>query len=151
MSVSQDLSRSLTRRVLDGDLPGPVFAVVGLVDEVATQTRQAISGATSAPAAIVGSVAAQYSAMVERGQSRSVEIAAERAVRNRVSRMEDRVAPSAARATVRLNDRRKRLARSRAAERAAAARGRAKAAAERFNEINSPVLADDGDSYSYRT
>ena len=143
MSLPTDISRSLTRRVLDGDLPGPVYAVVGLVDGVSQQTRDAISAATRTPASLAATALTRYSALVERGQSRSVEIAAERAVRARVSRVEDRVAPSAARATVRLNERRRKWAQSRTAERAATTRARAKAAADRFSELNSPVLIDD--------
>ena len=144
MSVPQDISRSLTRRVLDGDLPGPVFAVVGLVDEMAQQTRGALAGAARAPSSLVASVADQYDAFVARGQDRAVEIATERAVRARVSRLEDRVAPSAARATVRLNERRKRWNQSPTASRATVAKERARAAATRFNELNTPVLEDQG-------
>lgn len=143
MSVPQEISRSLTRRVLDGDLPGPVFAVVGLVDDLAQHTRDAVSGAAGAPGSLVASVAGHYSALVTRGQDRCVEIATERAVRARVSRLEDRVAPSAARATVRINERRKRWNQSQTATRAAAAKERARAAATRFNELNTPVMAAD--------
>ncbi len=143
MSVPQDISRSLTRRVLDGDLPGPVFAVVGLVDEMAQQTRQVLSAATATPGDLAAAAASHYTALVQRGQDRSIEIAAERAVRGRVSRFEDRVAPSAARATVRLNERRKRWNQSPTASRATAAKERARAAATRFNELNTPVLEDE--------
>ena len=143
MSLPADVSRSLTRRMLDGELPAPVYAVVGLVDEVSGQARQVVSAATAAPAGLASAALAQYSALVQRGQDRSIEIAAERAVRDRVSRFEDRVAPAAARASVRVNERRKQWNNSRVSDRAATARARARAAAERFNELNSPVLADD--------
>lgn len=133
----------LTRRVLDGDLPSPVFAVVGLVDDMTTQARDALSGATDVPSSLAAKLSERYSAFVTRGQDRCVEIATERAVRARVSRLEDRVAPSAARATVRLNERRKRWNASPTATRAATAKERARAAANRFNELNTPVMESD--------
>lgn len=143
MSVPQDVSRALTRRVLDGDLPGPVFAAVGLVDDLAGHTRDALTGAASVPATVVSTIGRRYDEFVARGQDRAIEIATERAVRARVSRLEDRVAPSAARATVRLNDRRKRWINSTAATRATTAKERARAAALRFNELNTPVMEDE--------
>ncbi len=143
MPLPQDLSRSLTRRLFDGDLPGPVYAAVGLVDEMTEQTRTAVTVAWNAPRTVSGSAAQRYADWVARGQSRSVEVATERVVRERVARWEDRVAPTAARATARWNERRRRWRATRAAGRASAAAQRARTAAERFNEMNSPVLADD--------
>ena len=143
MSLPPDVSRSLTRRLFDGELPSPVYAVVGLVDEVGEQTRQVVTAALRTPRTLTGTAGQRYAHWVRRGQTRSVEVATERAVRDKVSRWEDKVAPAAARATVRINERRRRWAGSRAAERAAAARDRARAAADRFNEMNAPVLMDE--------
>lgn len=150
-SIVADAKRAVTRKVLDGDLPGPVFALFGLVDRVATDTdaaRSRLTGSAAAglaavPRALWSAATTEYSTLVQRGEQRSVEIAAERAVRKRVSRFEEQIAPRAARTTVLVNERRKRWAASPARRRTQAARARAHAAAQRFAELNAPVLADE--------
>lgn len=144
-TLPDDLSRSLTRRLLDGELPGPVYAAVGLIDGVSQHGRQVLHTVTAAPNLVLTTLTGGYDSLVRRGQDRSVELAAERAVRARVSRVEDRLAPGAARATVRWNDRRKRWSSSQPVRRAAATRAKARAAAERINEMSSPVLAAGDD------
>ena len=134
----------LTRRMLDGDLPTPLYAVVGLADQVTSTTRDLVTQVTNVPGSLVGEAQRQYESLVERGQSRSVEIAAERAVRERVSRFEDRVAPGAGRATARINERRKKWRDSPTRRRTESARARARAAADKLAQVNSPVLAEPG-------
>lgn len=129
----------LTRRMLDGDLPAPLYAVVGLADQVAGNTRGLMAQASGLPGAVVGEAQRQYESLVRRGQERSVEIAAERAVREQVSRFEDRVAPRAGRATARFNERRKKWRRSETGKRTAAARTRAR---DHFDRVTTPVPDD---------
>lgn len=143
MTLPQDISRSLTRRVLDGELPAPVYAVIGAVDELSQNARTALSEVTRTPVTLASAVIGHYDTLVARGQSRSVEFAAERAVRKRVSQFEDRWAPTAARTTARINERRKRWQNTRVAHRGARARERARATADRFAEMNAPVLIDN--------
>ncbi|MEI2716024.1 MAG: hypothetical protein V9E98_03350 [Candidatus Nanopelagicales bacterium] len=143
MTLPEDLSQSLTRRVLDGELPEPVYAVIGAVDGLSRNARGALSGVTRTPSALAAAVVDQYDNLVARGQSRSVEFAAERAVRKRVSRFEDRWAPTAARTTARINERRQRWRDTRGAQRAARAKERARRTADRFAEMNAPVLMDE--------
>lgn len=154
MTLTDDARKAVTRRVLDGDAPGPVYALVGLIDRVATDSAQArslfgggvgsaVSGLVSVPKVVWDAATSEYSALVQRGEERSVEIAAERAVRKRVTRFEDQIAPRAARTTVRVNERRKQWAASRARRHALRARQQARAAARRFGELNAPVLEDE--------
>ena len=72
----------LTRRMLDGDLPAPLYAVVGLADQV-TSTPATPSRSRTCPGSLVAEAQRQYGAAGRGGQSWSVEIAAERAVRER--------------------------------------------------------------------
>ncbi len=132
----------LTRRMLDGELPTPLYAVVGLADQVTSTTRGLVTQVTAVPGTLVGEAQRQYDSLVQRGQSRSVEIAAERAVRDRVARFEDRVAPGAGRATARFNERRKKWRESPTGKRTSTARSRARAAADRFDQVTTPVLAE---------
>lgn len=87
-----------------------------------------------------------YLNFVQRGERRLVEISTERAVRRKVGRLEDNIAPKAASAAVKLQRRRRRLQESpRAQEAMATARNThraAKRSADRFAEMNAPVLAD---------
>jgi hypothetical protein len=86
----------LKRRVLDADLPDPVFAVLGAVDL----------------AVRVPTVAGRYYGdLVERGHARLVAVGAERAVRKRVSsRVESRAGRLAVRYKQRERNRRKLVA-----------------------------------------
>lgn len=164
MPAAPEHRRTMARAVLDHQLPGPVYAAVGLIDRVrhdvgsttigdvvsagiqvpvtvAAAALRLTTSLSSTPAALTAAAQQEYDGLVDRGQVRSVEIAAERAVRKRVSRFSDQIAPRAARATVRWNGRRQRWAASRTARRAAEARLRAQRAAQRFSEFNAPVLA----------
>lgn len=85
---------SLRHRVLDADLPDPVFAVLGAVDL-----------AVKAP----GAAGRYYTDLVERGHARLVEVGAQRAVRKRVS---NRVETGASRLAVRYKQRERRRARA---------------------------------------
>lgn len=166
MPAAPEPRRAIVRTVLDHELPGPLYAAVGLVDRVKHEVASATIGdvisagiqvpvsvaatawrltasVSDTPRALTAAAQQEYDDLVDRGQVRSVEIAAERAVRKRVSRFEDHIAPRAARATVRWNSRRQRWAASRAARRAAEARLRAQRAARRFSEFNAPVLAEE--------
>lgn len=198
MPPSSGSRRTLARRLLDHELPGPVYAAVGLIDRVKSAAStganaanlptaplraadQSFAGVRTAiverdlaaaivavpagvgdaalrltaalartPGTVVAAATDEYDALVDRGQTRSVEIAAEQVVRKRVSRFEDQLAPRAARATVRWNDRRHRWNASPAGQRvqtarlrARVARERAREAAQRFGEFNAPVLAQE--------
>ena len=145
MRLPGTVSRELRRRLLDGDLPAPVLAVVGLADQAASTGREVLHHVTTSPADLRDTVVDGYQRLVLRGQDRSVEMAADRAVRARVGRMGDTVAPRAARATVRWNERRKRWVQSPTAHRAATARDRARSAAHRFQQMNAPVLISETD------
>lgn len=153
MALTDDARKALARRVLDGDAPGPVYAVVGFADRLAADTAQAralfgggvgsvVSGLVAVPKVVWDTATTEYSTLVRRGEERSVELAAERAVRKRVTRFEDRIAPRAARTTVRVNEHRKQWAASRARRHAVRARRQARAAAQRFAELNAPVLEE---------
>ncbi len=85
---------SLKKRVLDADLPDPVFAVLGAVDLAVK---------------VPGAAGRYYGDLVERGHARLVETGAQRAVRKRVSsRMEN----GASRLAVRYKQRQRRVARA---------------------------------------
>lgn len=87
-----------------------------------------------------------YLGFVQRGERRVVEVSTERAVRRRVGLVEDKVAPKAAQAAVRLQQRRRRLRESPSAQdaltRAREAHRAAKRSADRFAQMNAPVLVD---------
>lgn len=87
-----------------------------------------------------------YVNLVQRGERRLVEVSTERAVRRKVGQVEDNVAPKAARAAVRLQHRRRRLQESpRIQDAVATARQThiaARRSADRFAEMNAPVLMD---------
>jgi len=88
----------LKRRMSTADLPDPVFAVLGAVDL-----------ALRAP----GAAGRYYEQLVEYGHTRLVEVGTERAVRKRVSRVEQAVTPTARRWAVRHSQRQRRLRRTR--------------------------------------
>lgn len=87
-----------------------------------------------------------YVSFVERGERRVVEVSTERAVRRKVGRMQDNVAPKAARAAVRVQHRRRWLRESpriqTAVTTAQQTHQAARRSADRFAEMNAPVLAD---------
>lgn len=80
-------------RITRADLPDPVFAVLGAVDL-----------AFKAP----GAAGRYYTGLVEHGHTRLVEVGTERAVRKRVSRIEETVTPRASRLAVRIKQRQRR-------------------------------------------
>ncbi|MEI2784439.1 MAG: hypothetical protein V9E82_01885 [Candidatus Nanopelagicales bacterium] len=81
---------SLKQRVLDADLPDPVFAVLGAVDLAVK---------------VPGAAGRYYGDLVERGHARLVEVGTQRAVRKRVS---SRVETGASRVAVRYKQRQRR-------------------------------------------
>ena len=87
-----------------------------------------------------------YVSFVQRGERRVVEISAERAVRRKVGRVEDTMAPKAARAAVQLQQRRRWLRESAQVQDAMTTARKthraAKRSADKFAEMNAPVLAD---------
>lgn len=130
----------------------PVDIAAGALAGVqsAATTAGDAAGAIGAAVSRMGSgVAATYNTLAERGHDEAVAFAAERAVRARVSRVEDRVAPKAGRAAVRFLERRRRLQESPAVRRTASAAQRtrfaARRGAERFSQMNAPVMAADPD------
>ncbi len=88
---------SIKKRVASADLPDPVFAALGAVDL-----------ALRAP----GAAGRYYAQLVEHGHTRLVEVGTERAVRKRVSRLEQTVTPRASRLAVRYSQRQRRNRRS---------------------------------------
>jgi len=84
---------SIRRRVAAADLPDPVFAALGALD-VALK--------------VPGAAGRYYGQLVEHGHARLVEVGTERAVRKRVSRIEETVTPTASRWAVRLSQRQRR-------------------------------------------
>jgi hypothetical protein len=85
---------SLKQRVVDADLPDPVFAALGAVDLALT---------------VPWAAGRYYTDLVERGHDRLVEVGTQRAVRKKVSsRMETR----ASRIAVRYKQRQRRQRRS---------------------------------------
>jgi hypothetical protein len=87
---------SWKQRVVDADLPDPVFAVLGVMDL-----------AVKAPWA----AGRYYSDLVERGHDRLVEVGTQRAVRRRVSsRMENRASRLAVKYKQRQRQQRRRSA-----------------------------------------
>lgn len=69
---------SLRRRISRAELPDPVFAALGALD-IALK--------------VPGAAGRYYGQLVEHGHSRLVEVGTERAVRKRVSRLEQTVTP----------------------------------------------------------
>lgn len=87
---------SLKQRVIEADLPDPVFAALGVADL-----------AMKAPWA----AGRYYTELVERGHDRLVEVGTQRAVRKRVSsRMENRASQLAVRYKQRQRQQRRRSA-----------------------------------------
>jgi len=84
---------SLRRRISRAELPDPVFAALGALD-IALK--------------VPGAAGRYYGQLVEHGHSRLVEVGTERAVRKRVSRLEQTVTPAASRWAVRLSQRQRR-------------------------------------------
>lgn len=130
----------------------PVDIATGALAGVQTAAATAGDTAAAMGAAVsrMGSgAAATYNTLADRGRDEAVAFAAERAVRARVSRVEDRVAPKAGRAAVRFLERRRRLQESPAVRRTASAAQRtrfaARRGAERFSQMNAPVMAADPD------
>jgi hypothetical protein len=87
-----------------------------------------------------------YLNFVQRGERRVVEVSTERAVRRKVGRVEDNVAPKAARAAVQIQQRRRRWQESNRVQDAMTTARRthiaAKRSADKFAEMNAPVLAE---------
>lgn len=92
-------------------------------------------------------VESTYAELVTTGEDAVVTAAAERAVRKRMARAEDQVTPRVAAAAVRLQARRRRrqqMANNRSQNpRVQRAREFASRSAQRFAEMNAPVLEDD--------
>ncbi len=84
---------SIRRRVASADLPDPLFAALGALD-IAMR--------------VPGAAGRYYGQLVEHGHTRLVEVGTERAVRKRVSRIEETVTPTASRWAVRLSQRQRR-------------------------------------------
>ena len=101
---------------------------------------------TAARSWIVGS----YQQLSARGEDELVSQVAERAVRQRVGVIEDRVAPRAARAAVRYHNRKQQFLASPTGQRTTVAAARTRVwwqrSAARFSELNQPVLLDDADT-----
>lgn len=83
----------IKNRIASADLPDPVFAALGALDIAAKVPRAA---------------SRYYGQLVEHGHARLVEVGTERAVRKRVSRLEQTVTPAASRWAVRLSQRQRR-------------------------------------------
>jgi hypothetical protein len=154
--------------VRERGIPAPGYALIGAVDTLQTElsglpeilrrapeaalttTVNGLSAVSIEGGRNVGQVrgwlATSYEDLVVRGERRVVTTATERAVRKRVTRLEDRVAPRAARAAVRLSERKRKLDDSPRAQRAFAAAQKARVAAkrssDRFHEMNAPVFED---------
>ena len=102
MSLPRNLSRvadhvgvlgSLRQRISRAELPDPVFAALGAVDLALK---------------VPGAAGKYYGQLVEHGHTRLVEVGTQRAVRKRVSRVEQSVAPAASRWAVRFSQRQRR-------------------------------------------
>lgn len=110
------------------------------------QAGVAVSGGTRLATTLRQAADDVYLVFVQRGERRVVEISAERAVRRKVGRVQDNVAPKAARAAVRIQHRRRWLRESERVQGAVTTvmqtHRAAKRSADRFAEMNAPVLAD---------
>lgn len=128
--------------------------------ELVAGVRGGVAGAKAAASGAVGQVSDAFSGLrgnaqhgyedlVDRGHDAAVSYAAERAVRSRVSRVEDRVAPRAGRAAARAAEWQRRWQESPTRQRAATAYERAREAsrrgAERYSEMTTPVMANESD------
>lgn len=151
----------------DQSIPSPVFAAVGIVaflqEDAVDRARQQVSSswgwahstvnrAQHLPVEVASTVsevgtalARSYEDLVWRGQHRTVAMLTERAVRRRVSEVEDRVAPRAGQAAARLVQRHSQWQQSTTHRRTTVGIKRLRAAAqasrERYREMNAPVLA----------
>ena len=162
------IPESIRSSIRKNGLPDVGYAIAGVLDLAHSEIVALPGTITSAPvsawviandqagaAAIEGARLAAslrvvaddtYLSFVQRGERRIVEISAERAVRRRVGRVEDSVAPKAARAAVQLQNRKRRLQESPrvqdALTHARKTQRAAKRSADRFAEMNAPVLAE---------
>lgn len=84
---------SIKNRIAAADLPDPVFAALGALDIAAK---------------VPGAAGRYYTQLVEHGHTRLVQVGTERAVRKRVTRIEQSVTPAASRWAVRLSQRQRR-------------------------------------------
>jgi hypothetical protein len=128
----------------------PVVVMDGLVGGARALTEMAGGAAAlvaGCSADLRQAATGYYRGLSQEGRDTVVAYAAERAVRTRVSRVEDSLAPRAGRAAVRIMEHRRRIEESPRAQRAAARAQRTRSAVrrgvDRFAELNRPVLADD--------
>lgn len=153
MRLVEIVGNAVQGRLAEGPLREPSLALIGAADAVAETLAQApdrvghgvrdrmeqVAGAPAVGWSLVADlpvrVSGAYDALVARGHVKAVEIGAENAVRARVDRVGDRVAPGAAKAAARVAVGRRRLAASPRAQRAKAA---AQRAAERIAESPAP-------------
>jgi hypothetical protein len=149
-----ELTESLSRRIRERNLPPALFAVVGAADMAAQRATESLEAVARAPQRLikhsVSEVQSTFDSLVDRGHGRIIEISADRAVRARFAKVEDRWAPRAADAAVRYNDRLQRFKASptrrraaKAAARTRRAREAARRSAERFAKMNAPVLIEE--------
>lgn len=124
----------------------PATAQSSSQDFVLNQAAEATTEGRRFVASLNTHVTDVYIRLVERGEHKVVHMATERAVRQRVGTVEDRVAPKMAQAAVRLQQRKRRWQETRRTNNAMVAvrrtRRAARRSAERFAEMNAPVLED---------
>lgn len=173
--VPPGIRNELKRRVVDDGLPDAAYAAIGGVEYTRDQIAQLPDRVSELPGRAQGlpdatftiatgalyalsrrsqstvnqvreDLTRAYTGLVVLGEESLVSATAERAVRKRVARAEDRIAPRVAAAAVRVQARRRRRQQSSAAnpgaKRSARARAFATRSAARFAEMNAPVLAD---------
>ncbi|MAT61138.1 MAG: hypothetical protein CMH41_05785 [Micrococcales bacterium] len=172
MSLIDSLPGPLAERLSAAELPRPIYAVLGVAvlarselrsptdiqrvpTDLVTGVRGGVAAAvgtanslvgklTSAAGDMRGDAKTSYDGLVEEGHDAAVAYATERAVRSKVGKVEDKVAPRAGRAAARYVDLRRKWQEKPTVQRAksAAERGRvaARRGATRFSEMNAPVM-----------
>ena len=128
----------------------PAEVAVGVRDGVASAkaaATDAVGQVSGALSALRGRTQTGYEDLADRGHDVAVSYATERAVRTRVSRVENRVAPTAGRAAAKAAEWQRRWQESPRRQRAAQAYQRVREAsrrgAERYGEMTTPVMVDD--------
>jgi len=142
-----DLTDSVACRAREQSLPSALYAVVGASDAMSTRANETWDSLAAGPRRVIDQVEGTYERLVGRGQERVLHLGADRAVRAKFSQVEDSLAPKAANLAVRYAERAQRAqaspARKRTVARARRAKETARRSADRFAEMNAPVLLDD--------
>ena len=178
MPFTDSLPGPLAERLSAAELPRPIYAVLGVAvlarSEIQSQAdvhrvpadlanglRNGAAAAGAAASALAGRLSQtaadlrgdakeSYEDFVEQGHDAAVAYATERAVRSKVSKVEDKVAPRAGRAAAKYVDIKRRWQEAPSVQRTKSAAQRASASvrrgAARFSEMNAPVMAEDVES-----